>query len=180
MTGNKDTNADPAPQNDGYDGTDREWERFMSDHGDELNELERSRSARKFDKAAKKAEKAAQFDVRDLKSSAFADTRIRTAPGPRDFQGRSWLDTDDVMDEDSTFTPPNPSLGPIRKSTVLFVAMLVVGVACLVAAIFTPPFSGLLGTAGGLLTLLGATGMFIRHRGHAETRIDPFDDGARV
>ncbi|NEG95827.1 hypothetical protein GFD17_03460 [Bifidobacterium sp. SMB2] len=181
MTGNKNSNADASSSNTGpNDGSDmdRQWEDFLASHEGDLNDVARSRSARKFDKAARKAEKKARFDVNDLKDDAFA-----TPPhgrGPRDFQGRSWLDTDDVMDDDSTFTPPNPDLGPVNRAAALFVGMTVVGVLCLVVSVLIPSVSALSGSVGGVLTLLGAGGLFMRHRGHSETRRDEFDDGARV
>ncbi|WP_101617348.1 hypothetical protein [Bifidobacterium margollesii] len=184
MTANKDSNATPSASNAGSDANgggsnaDAEWADFMASHSDDLNDVARSRSARKFDKAAKKAEKHAQFNVNDLKNEAFVGADH--TPGPRDHTGRSWLDVDDVMDEGSPFTPPNPEIGSVRKTTMLFVTLLVLGVLCLALAVFIPSLSGLLGATGGVMTLLGAGGMFARHRGHSETRTDIFDDGARV
>ncbi|OXM99541.1 hypothetical protein [Bifidobacterium vansinderenii] len=178
MTGNKNSNENRSPSSDGPDNAedaDGAWAEFMSSHQDELSDLEQSRTARKFDKAARKAEKQAQLSVDDLKPEAF--TR---QPGPRDFQGRSWLDTDDVMDGESTFTPPNPSIGNVRKSTMLFVVLLVIGVGALTVSILIPALSAWLGTVGGVMTLIGAAGMFFQHKGHTETRTDVFDDGARV
>ncbi|OZG55609.1 hypothetical protein BTIS_1981 [Bifidobacterium tissieri] len=180
MTGNKNSNENRSPSSDGSangsDGVDAAWEEFVSSHQDELHDVERSRTARKFNKAARKAEKQAQLSIDDLKPEAFA-----RAAGPRDFEGRSWLDTDDVLnDDDSSFVPPNPSIGSVRKSTMLFVVLLVIGVITLTASILIPALSAWLGTAGGVMTLIGAAGMFAQHKGHTETRTDMFDDGARV
>ncbi|MBW3087365.1 hypothetical protein KIH77_01210 [Bifidobacterium sp. 82T24] len=181
MTGNKDSNANPPSSNDGAnDDERRQWEEFISSHENDLDEVARSRSARKFDKAARKAEKKkAQFNVQDLKAEAFAQAPP-AGRGPRDFRNSSWLDVDEMMDGDSTFTPPNPSLGPISGSGLLFVILLVAGVLGLVAAVLLPSMASLLGTVCGVMTLIGAGGLFARHRGHTETRRDVFDDGARV
>ncbi|MBT1165671.1 hypothetical protein [Bifidobacterium simiarum] len=190
MTANKDSNATPSASNTGPDGhgsrpdDEAAWADFMASHSEDLNDVARSRSARKFDRAAKKAEKQARFDVRDLKAEAFAGNGPNAGgfagAGPRDHTGRSWLDVDEVMDEGSPFTPPNPEIGSVRKATLLFVALLVLGVLCLALALFVPGLSSLFGAAGGVMTLLGAAGLFARHRGHSETRADIFDDGARV
>lgn len=181
MTGNKDSNVNPTSSNGGANGDDEhlQWEEFLSSHESDLDEVARSRSARKFDKAARKAEKKAQFSVHDLKAEAFTRTPP-TGRGPRDFSNSSWLDVDETMDGDSTFTPPNPSLGPVSRSGLLFVILLVAGVLGLAAAVLLPSMASLLGTVCGVMTLIGAGGLLARHRGHSETRRDIFDDGARV
>ncbi|NMM93087.1 hypothetical protein [Bifidobacterium oedipodis] len=101
--------------------------------------------------------------------------------GPRDFTGSSWLDADDVMDRyGDDFVPPNPQIGPVNTSKLVFWILLLVGVFGLIASVFVPPLAALLGTIFGLCTLLGAAGLIIRHKGHSQTRRDEFDDGARV
>lgn len=173
MTGNKDNNVTPQASNhESNDASgDDAWAEFVSAHQDDLHDVAHSRSARKFNKAAKKAEKQAQINVDDLKAEAFAAPPI-TGAGPRDFQGRSWMDTDDVMDEASPFTPPNPDIGPIRKSNMLFTIMLIVGILCLCGAIVLPTMSSMLGAVGGVLTLLGGGGLFANRRHSVGLRTD--------
>ncbi|MCI1984200.1 MAG: hypothetical protein LKJ47_05450 [Bifidobacteriaceae bacterium] len=102
-----------------------------------------------------------------------------TGSGPRDFQS-SWLDVDDDLGSDFTPGPENSNVGSMKKSTVTFAIITVLGVLGLVLVLFVPQIAGLLGTIAGVLTLIGAAGLFMQLRGHSETRSNPFDDGARV
>ena len=167
MTTGKDTNDSGTPTND-----DAAWERFAAEHGDELKDMENSRSARKFERHARKAEKQALLSVNDLRADAFA---TRPAPGPRDFTGPSLLDA-----ADDHFTPPEPDLGGMRRSTMVLWAMLLLGVAGVIGSLFVPVLGGLVAGVGGVLLLVGAAGLVSRLRGHSETRRDMFDDGSRV
>lgn len=157
---------------------DADWAAFAAEHADELQDVERSRSAKRFEKHAQRKEKEALLSVDDLDDSAFAGGAGR---GPRDFTGSSWLDTDDVMDRyGDPFTPPNPDIGPVKKSKLVFWVLLVVGIVGIIATVFMPSMAGILGTVFGLCALVGAAGLIIQHKGHTETRDDLFDDGARV
>lgn len=193
MTENNNSNVDdgrptPTPGNDGQsadgdagrspDDLDAAWAQFAAEHADDLNDVERSRNARRFEKHAQRREKEALLSVDDLDASAFAGGAGR---GPRDFTGSSWLDTDDVMDRyGDPFTPPNPDLGPVDKSKLVFWILLVVGVAGIIGSVFLPSLAAVLGTVFGACALIGAAGLIVRHKGHAETKTDYFDDGARV
>ncbi|MFT8355811.1 MAG: CvpA family protein [Bifidobacterium aquikefiri] len=156
-----------------------DWAMFLSEHQDDMGSIEHSRNAKRFEKHVKREQKKAALNVRDLRADSFADTQGADR-GPRDFTGSSWLDTDDVMDEGNDFVPPNPAIGPVRSTTLVYVIFIILGVLALGAAIFIAQFASLLGTIGGVLTILGAAGLFYQHRGHTETRRDPFDDGSRV
>lgn len=158
---------------------DDDWEMFMSEHADDMGSIEQSRNAKKFERHVQREQKKAALNVRDLKADSFAGAR-GAGHGPRDFTGSSWLDTEDVMDQGNDFIPPNPAIGPVRKTTLIYVAFVVLGVLALAGAILLSQFASVLGTIGGLLTILGAAGLFYQHRGHTETRSDPFDDGSRV
>lgn len=85
----------------------RPLNRFLDEYSDDLGDVERSHTAKKFDRHAtrkeKREEKKAILSVNDLKQGSFVDSS-----GPRDFTQSSWLDTDDVMDRGSVFTPPIP------------------------------------------------------------------------
>ncbi|WP_289093422.1 hypothetical protein [uncultured Bifidobacterium sp.] len=181
MTENNNSNADgERPNPTPGDGTDFDaaWAEFAADHADDLNDVERSRNAKRFEKHAQRKEKEALLSVDDLDPSAFAGGARR---GPRDFTGSSWLDTDDVMDRyGEPFTPPNPDLGPVNKSKLVFWILLIVGVAGVIGSVFLPGLAAMLGTIFGACVLIGAAGLIVQHKGHSETRENPFDDGARV
>ena len=157
---------------------DDAWAAFVREHQDDLSSLEHSHDARTFEKKVRAARKKAALNVTELKPDVFADSRERTS-GPRDFQ-TSWLDTDNVLDQGNDFVPPNPAIGPVHRSTLVFVALLVLGVLGLAASVFLPSLAGVLGAVCGAMTIIGAAGLFFQHHGHRETRRDPSDDGARV
>ena len=133
MTEHNNSNADgerpnPTPNNGdpGSADFDAAWAQFAAEHAEDLNDVERSRNAKRFEKHAQRKEKEALLSVDDLDPAAFAGGAGR---GPRDFTGSSWLDTDDVMDcYGDPFTPPNPDLGPVNKSKLVFWILLIVGV----------------------------------------------------
>lgn len=111
---NSNDGEETKPHDSGRNGGDSSeiseeaaWNRFLDEYSDDLGEVERSRTARKFDRHAtrqdKREEKRAILSVNDLKQGSFVDSS-----GPRDFTQSSWLDTDDVMDRSSVFTPPIP------------------------------------------------------------------------
>ena len=111
--------------------------------------------------------------------------------GPRDFTGSSWLDTDNVMDtyDDGGFTPPNPDLGPVKASTVLLTALLIIGLVGEAVMIFVPglnaiPLLGaLLNILFGLGVILGLGGLVAKILNRKDRPGDQggyYDDGARV
>lgn len=111
---NSNDGEETKPHDSGRNGGDSSeiseeaaWNRFLDEYSDDLGDVERSRTARKFDRHAtrqeKREEKKAILSVNDLKQGSFVDSS-----GPRDFTQSSWLDTDDVMDRGSVFTPPIP------------------------------------------------------------------------
>ncbi|GGI12684.1 hypothetical protein GCM10007377_02190 [Galliscardovia ingluviei] len=167
------------------DNLDEQWAAFLGEHGDDLADVAQSTASKRFahkaERLDKKREKEAkqhqveqQFTVNDFSDDIFVQAGRRSY-GPRDHTGISWLD-----DVDDMFTPPNPKLGPIKTSTLLYTVLLVLGVLCLVGAVLLPSFSGILGLVGGLGTLLGAAGFLSVHRGFTQTRRSADDDGARV
>lgn len=90
-------------------------------------------------------------------------------------------DTDSVMDRyGDDFTPPNPSIGHVKISKLVFWVLLIAGVAGIIASAFMPALAGILGSIFGVCALIGAAGLIVQHKGHTQTRRDVFDDGARV
>ena len=78
------------------------------------------------------------------------------------------------------FVPPNPEIGHVKISKLVFWVLLVVGVAGIIASVFMPTLAAILGSIFGLCALVGAAGLIVQHKGYSQTRFDEFDDGARV
>ncbi|KAB8289191.1 hypothetical protein DSM100688_0271 [Bifidobacterium ramosum] len=180
----------PTPQSDNGAGNgdandlDSAWAAFAEAHADDLKDVEHSRNAKRFEKHARRKEKEALLSVNDLDNGTFTDdlrplgARIR---GPRDNTASSWLDTDDVMNRyGDDFTPPNPEIGPVKMSKLVFWVLLVAGIVGVIASVFVPALAALLGTVFGACAIIGAAGLIIQHKGHTETRNGYTDDGARV
>ena len=135
---------------------------------------------KRFEKHAQRREKEALLSIQDLDQGTFTDDTPQ-GRGPRDFTGSSWLDTDSVMDRyGDDFTPPNPSIGHVKISKLVFWVLLIAGVAGIIASAFMPALAGILGSIFGVCALIGAAGLIVQHKGHTQTRRDVFDDGARV
>ncbi|WEV66329.1 MULTISPECIES: DUF308 domain-containing protein [unclassified Bifidobacterium] len=158
------------------------WKRFEDEHAEDLDDISSSRQAKRFEKHAKREEKKAQLSIEDITPDSFAKGSSSSSRprGPRDFEGSSWLDVDDVMDGFDDFTPPNPDLGHLDPVKVVFWGLLIVGIAGLIAAVFFPKFAGIMGIVFGLCALIGGAGLLITHKGFHQTQTDYFDDGSRV
>ena len=178
MTEHKDNDAGKQYNSEAGTGSsqgDGEWEDFLNSHADELNPLESSRTAKEFEKKARKSEKKAALKAEDLKHDSFVG-----GAGPRDFQGRSWLDTDEVMDQSSNFIPPNPDLSDLGRRRVAFIIMTVLGLVCFFLTIFMPRWSGLTGLLAGLLLLIGIAGLIIDRKNFRAASSGLFDDDDRL
>lgn len=163
------------------DDLDAAWTEFASSHADDLKAVESSRSAKRFEKHAQRQEKEALLSINDLDQGVFVNDAPSTGRGPRDFTGSSWLDANRVMDRyGDDFVPPNPEIGPVKLSKLIFWVLLVTGVVGIIASAFVPALASVLGPIFGLCALVGATGLIVQHKGHSQTRSDEFDDGARV
>jgi hypothetical protein len=208
MTENHNSNADDEQPNttpdSGHDSPDLDdvWSAFTAEHEADLNDVASSRQAKKFEKQAQRREKEALLSVDDLDNGTFTDdirpmrerarrgssqggkrggSRSGDQSGPRDFTGSSWLDTEDVMDaHGDDFVPPNPQIGPVKTSRLVFWILLIVGILGIICSVFVPSMAGILGTVFGVCTLIGGAGLLVGHKGYTETRSDYFDDGARV
>ncbi|PJM79719.1 hypothetical protein [Bifidobacterium scaligerum] len=167
---------------------DEAWAAFQAEHEADLNDVASSRQAKKFEKQAKRRDKEALLSINDLDMGAFTDD---ARPGPRDFTGSSWLDTNAVMDryDDGGFTAPNPEIGPVKQSTILLVALLIIGVIgtavmVLIPSLYgIPVLSALLNIAFGICTVLGLGGLIVKALNRSNRPGDKggyFDDGARV
>ena len=61
-----------------------------------------------------------------------------------------------------------------------FTVIVCITVAGIILSVFMPALAAILGSIFGVCALVGAAGLIAQHKGHAQTRTDPFDDGARV
>lgn len=161
------------------------WKQFEAEHADDLDDISSSRNAKRFEKHAKREEKKAFLSVEDITPDSFTDgfsssSSSGKAHGPRDFEGKSWLDTVDDMDSLDDFTPPNPDLGHLNPVKVVFWALLIIGIVGLIAALFFRRFTTTLGIIFGLCALVGGVGLLSRHKGFRQTQTDYYDDGSRV
>ena len=138
-----------VPSSDAND-LDAAWAEFASSHADDLKAVEHSRSAKRFEKHAQRREKEALLSIQDLDQGTFTDDMPQNR-GPRDFTGSSWLDTDSMMDRyGDDFVPPNPEIGHVKISKLVFWVLLVVGVAGIIASVFMPALAAILGSIFGL------------------------------
>lgn len=192
------TNGADTPQSHDANDLDAAWAAFEAEHQADLHDVASSRQAKKFEKQTKKREKEALLSVDDLDIGSFTDDarpshggKKGKQSGPRDFTGSSWLDTDNVMDtyDDGGFTPPNPDLGPVKASTVLLTALLIIGLVGEAVMIFVPglnaiPLLGaLLNILFGLGVILGLGGLVAKILNRKDRPGDQggyYDDGARV
>ena len=190
--GEEHPNTTPRAGHDGHDtgsnaGDDLDWAAFAAEHANDLQDVERSRNARRFEKHAQRKEKEALLSVDDLDAGTFTDDKVPLHQrGPRDHGGRSWLDTDDVMDEyGDDFVPPNPKIGRVIASKLVFWILLVAGVAGIIASVFVPALATFLGSIFGLCALVGAPASSSNTRGTprraptCSTTARGCDDGAR-
>ena len=192
------TNGADTPQSHDANDLDAAWAAFEAEHQADLHDVASSKQAKKFEKQAKKREKEALLSVDDLDIGSFTDDarpsrggKKGKQSGPRDFIGSSCLDTDNVMDayDDGGFTPPNPDLGPVKASTVLLTALLIIGLVGEAVMIFVPglnaiPLLGaLLNILFGLGVILGLGGLVAKILNRKDRPGDQggyYGDGARV
>lgn len=194
MTDLNNTNDDEERPNDEShggvspsDNLDAAWAEFANSHADDLKAVERSRSAKRFEKHAQRQEKEALLSVNDLDQGTFVGDMPSTGRGPRDFTGSSWLDTDRVMDRyGEDFVPPNPKIGPVKLSKLVFWVLLVAGVIGIIASVFMPALASILGSIFGLCALIGAPDSLCSIRDiprHAPTNsmmVRASDDGSHM
>lgn len=180
--------GDPTTKPD-LGNLDAAWSAFEAEHKDELKSVASSRNAKRFEKHAERREKEQLINIDDLAPDAFS--RTGASHGPRDFTGSSWLDTDAVMDayDDGGFTPPDPEIGPVKRSTLVCWILLAVGLVGSVATMFIPgldtlPFlNWLADILFGMCTVIGLVGLIsklLNRRQQTGDRGGYFDDGARV
>lgn len=154
------------------------WKQFEAAHADDLDDISNSRSAKQFEKQAKRQEKKAVLSVTDIRPDSFVNNRSMPR-GPRDFEN-SWLDTEDVMDRFDSFVPPNPSLGHFNPVKCTFWVLLLIGIAGLIAALYISQLTTIMGVVFGLCALIGGVGLLTMHRAYQGPDAHGFNDGAQV
>ncbi|MBB2955363.1 hypothetical protein FHX77_000771 [Bifidobacterium commune] len=154
------------------------WKQFEEAHADDLDDISNSRSAKQFEKQAKRREKKTALSVTDITPDSFVDnTSMRR--GPRDFEN-SWLDTEDVLDRFDDFIPPNPSLGHLNPVKCTFWALFLIGIAGLIAALYVSQLTTIMGVVFGSSALIGGVGLLTMHRTYRGPGADGFNDGAQL
>ena len=138
---------------------DRAWESFLADHADDLEELDGTRAARRFEREAKKQDRLRHERYKEEARREYEEmSRPDTGDGPRDFRTSA---LDDHPDDH--FTPPDPNI-ETDSYTVAYVALLILGVALTLVALLVPAVPHALWTVGGLLMLLGVVALVVRRR----------------
>ncbi|MDD6372996.1 MAG: hypothetical protein PUF97_00660 [Bifidobacteriaceae bacterium] len=153
--GDPDSTKPDAMQSD-----DEMWEQFVHDHEQDLSDLSNSHAARRFEREARRREKAAQKAqesqaMREFDDMAHEPTVRR---GPRDF-------STSILDDspDDHFTPPNPS-GNLSAYAKGYLALFIIGVVLLLLAVVVPGAAGACGFAGGMFVLLAIVALIFRPR----------------
>ncbi|MCI1831480.1 MAG: hypothetical protein LKI88_00430 [Bifidobacterium sp.] len=155
------------------------WAAFEQDHAHDLRDIAHSHSAKRFENHARRKEKEALLSVSDLDEGSFTDDARPRPKGPRDFSSGSWLDVDDTMNRyGADFVPPHPRIGHVASTVVVLWAMFILGVLGIIVTVFVPSYATVMGTVCGVLLLIGASGLLLRHRDKKPHDAD--DDGARV
>lgn len=162
------SNNSNAPDTKGINDTDA-WNQFVSEHADELQDMERSNHAKRFEQHVRRLEKKQQL--------AYQQPRVKT-PGPRDTT-TSWLDVDETMDNyDDGFTAPNPDFPHPSRIVLLMWIFIMLGVAGIIISAFVPMLAYLLGTSSAVILLIASSILLIKRR--KPDNFDDEDDGARV
>lgn len=156
-----------------------DWQAFEQAYAQDLAEVAQSRNAKRFEQHAQRKEKEALLSVNDLNGDSFAPGSSQG--GPRDFTSSSWLETDSIMDRyGDDFVPPNPTIGHVNRTKLVFWVLFIAGIAGIIATVFFPVIAGILGTIFGVCALVGGAGLLLQHRDSKQVHTDYFDDGARV
>lgn len=129
--------------------SDEQWQEFLDAHSDDLENVESSRAAKKFERSAQRAEKKAQRKLRieDFNDSVFAQPRT-----PIRGYSVSWLDADEA---DNHFHAPDPSWNSLQIAVIAAVILIILGFASLLGALCVPQLRQFLGATSGILILLG-------------------------
>jgi hypothetical protein len=162
-----------------------EWKAFLNEHS-ELQEVEKSSPAQRFEKAARQHERIVShssqshhWHMRGRKKDHHNDQQEFLEPdgsidhaeinpshsGPRDFRS-SFLDTDRVLEkEDGPYVPPDVDDPQTKKrTTAVYAALIIIGLVLLIACAFVPPAAGVLGTLGVLGLIVGGVGLFLQSK----------------
>lgn len=149
---------------------DESWENFVQEHEQDLQDIENSHSAHRFERHAQRQEnKKLMQELRD---------NTRTA-GPRDFTNSSWLQTDSIMDQlGDDFIEPNPTFSYSNKPLILYTILFIISIVGVIVSVLFPAYTAIIGSLSALIFLLAGAGLLAQLRNKKPRT--PFDDGARV
>ncbi|WP_418968662.1 hypothetical protein [Alloscardovia omnicolens] len=154
--------------------TDDTWEDFINAHSDDLKSLEKSRTAKKFEKKASKIDEQVKkrpiLRIENFNDDIFTDHHSV----PRGYS-TSWLDADD-----DHFHAPTPQWSSVALSSILAALFIIAGFASIFLAVAFPIISRIGGIIGGICLILGC-GIFITmHKSRTNSSSNRHNDGARV
>ena len=184
MTSSKNTNShNPLPNSENSNANnslgknfDDSWSQFVSEHKEDFNDLEKSKSAKIFKKRINQAAKP-------LKNIALSDKSDLRKSGPRDNTKSSWLDVDKTMDEyGDDFIAPNPHFNNVSITLIVLWSMFVLGVLGMILSVLVPYFAIYTGSVSAFLFLVGGAGLLMSRKKDNTSSEDysEFGKGARV
>lgn len=192
MTSSKNTNSPHLENNKNSNNNSNDfqddWSSFISEHSQDFNDIEKSKSAKEFEKHAKREDKRniKRKEEEEEREKAIRNLRIEReiflSHGPRDNIRSSWLDVDDTMEEYSDdFVAPNPHFKNIRKSVVILWLVLLLGIAGIITSAFIPIIASIAATISIVFIIISGVGLLmIRKDSHDNNDYSDYGNGARV
>lgn len=138
---------------------DAQWSAFLASHADDVQALDASRTAKRFEKEAAKQDRQRHERQRKEAEEQFKQmARSEQGRGPRDFETS-------ILDDapDDHFTPPDPD-GSLDHYTRTYLALLIVGLVLVVLGFVLPRFATVLESTGGMFLIIGILALVMRKR----------------
>lgn len=186
MTSSKNTNShNPLPNSENSNANnsldknfDNSWSQFVSEHKEDFNDLEKSKSAKIFKKrinqAAKPLKNIALSDKSDLKKSDLRKS------GPRDNTKLSWLDVDKTMDEyGDDFIAPNPHFNNVSITLIVLWSVFILGILGMILSVLVPYLALYTGSVSAFLFLIGGAGLLMSRK-KSNTSIEDYNEFGRL
>lgn len=174
-------------RNGNTSNTGDDWSVFLAEHAEDFDDIANSRSAKSFEKHAKKAERKNLEEHIDHNNSSKNDNNLssllRSAAGPRDNTRSSWLDVDSTMEDyGDDFVPPNPTLKNISTVNLILWIVFIAGIAGIILTAFLPFLASFVGIISAILILLGGAGLLMNRKENNSCKNDyeDFGYGSRV
>ena len=155
--------------------TDDTWADFVNAHSEELESIEKSRKAKKFEKNAsrideQKSTKRPTLRIKSINDDVF----VNNTTTPRGYS-TSWLDADD-----DHFHAPNPSWSSVTTSSVIAAVLVIIGFGSIFAAAAFPAVRSLCALIAGISLILAFGILGTMHRSRTNSASNRHNDGARI